>query len=355
MYLVAVTFAVVVLVIIIAAVRYFAITAKQLLRGNYSAVKIAPRRTRALAAPPPKFLSQKVYQLYIDKLIASAAADFGPPGTPLARGAAIALAGGKRLRPTIIMLIASEANCSAVAGAPDTREAALFIEYIHAASLIIDDLPCFDNDVVRRGQPSVHAALGEAVAQMTSVSLSAAALQCICRQTDWNRAAGVGDPEEIMSHIMSIYATEFGATGAAGGQLADVAITGKPVVADQSSTPLTDQSVALKIARDKTATFFIMAFAVGWLCGGGDPARLAEVRQAGEHFGIMYQIADDLRDFDSDKAKGSQNYAIAHGKPGAWKAVNDYWAVCRQTLERLGVRSEIWGRIFVDVTGRTVE
>lgn len=82
-----------------------------------------------------------------------------------------ALKGGKRLRPLLVLAIYESLQKGGIGVADDAMDAALAMEFMHTASLVIDDLPCMDNDSLRRGRPSVHVQFGEAVAQLVSVSL----------------------------------------------------------------------------------------------------------------------------------------------------------------------------------------
>jgi geranylgeranyl diphosphate synthase type II len=387
---------------------------------------VAPRSLRALSAraalAPRTFAA---YQCEVDALVAAAAPEFGAPDSTLAAAAALALRGGKRLRSAILLEIARRGSelrrlVDAEWTPVDAAECALSIEYAHAASLVLDDLPCFDNDSVRRGAPSVHAAYGPAVAQMAATSLMMASLQCVCRQADWidKKCPAFGDANRMAAQIVSEMAQAFGPAGAAGGQLLDVAparqgpsypegalegaqdgaqegtqegaLEGTPAstpastlegapAGTQEGTPAStlegtqegapscaqaghsadavgSASGALDVARRKTASFFEVAFATGWLAGGGAAAQVADARAAGTHFGLALQIADDLVDEQADAAQGrpGQNYAHYVGRDAAAQEMHRCLLECRAGLERLnlctGSARSVWGEFFAVVT-----
>jgi geranylgeranyl diphosphate synthase type II len=265
------------------------------------------------------------YRAEVDGLVARALEleEFGA-GTRLAAACAEALAGGKRLRGVIVLEVAratsalrarehAEGGRRGRAPTPvDAAEAALSLEYVHAASLIIDDHPDFDNDAVRRGRPALHVAAGPAVAQMAAVALLAAALQNVCRQADWIRehCPEAGEPGRLAALLCSEASRALGVPGAAGGQYMDVSS------AADLRREYGPDAVQELIAR-KTASFFELACVAGWLAAGGAPEEAEALRAAGRHVGTAFQLADDLGDAASDAARA------AAGKPG-WNFANEY-------------------------------
>lgn len=288
----------------------------------------------------------------MDALVARAAAlgDFGDPATRLGEACRAALAGGKRLRSVVTLEVARRASELRAAGAggfaTDAADAALVIEELHAASLVLDDLPHFDDDAVRRGRPAVHAAYGVATAQLAAAALVAAAFQTICRQVDWIRehAPEVGNPDRLATRLLAEASHAMGAGGAAGGQYMDCLAPAE--LAREFGAPDGGAPVLAVLYR-KTATFFEYAAAAGWLVGGGDPAGLAAARAAGRHYGLAFQIADDLADAAQDAARR------ARGKPG-WNLVNELGApaavaelernlaACEDRLRGLDLWTPLW-------------
>ena len=256
------------------------------------------------------------YRREVDGLVERAAAlgEFGN-AAQLASACGKALVGGKRIRAAILLEVA---RASALARAPappvDAGEAALFIEYIHAASLVIDDLPAFDNDLVRRQRPSLHAEVGPAAAQMAALALVAAAFQNLCRQLDWIRhnRPEIKNVDRIGMQVCAMAARAIGAAGACGGQLLEMTPGDWPGGVD----------VPERVAELKTASLFELAVGVGWAVAGGDGLRLDRVTAIGRHLGVAFQIADDIGDAAKDAAKATPerpttNYALRHGDAAA--------------------------------------
>lgn len=229
----------------------------------------------------------------------------------LAAACRTATAGGKRLRALLALDLAYAG--AALAGRPapaaDPRVLAVAAELVHAASLVIDDLPAFDNDRVRRGAPAVWAAHGVAAALMAAQTLVFSALKLV-------HLAGVqlaGAAPATVALLPAIFGTEYGGDGAAAAQYAEHELSrgarGSPVV-------------QLTAGLAKTAPFFAAAAASGWLAAGAGDAGLAAARDAGRSIGAAYQLLDDLADADADAAAGRAN--LASGPPARRRAVREY-------------------------------
>lgn len=175
--------------------------------------------------------------------------------------------GGARARPLLSIAVAE------ASGAEDVQlvdATACAIELLHCASLVHDDLPCFDDADLRRGRPSVHRAHGEALAVLTGDALIVQAIDVIARA-----------PSSTPSRLVAIVAT---LTRAAGAEQGLVAGQGWE---SESSVPLE------RYHRAKTGALFVAATTVGALAAGVDPAPW---RAVGECLGAAYQMADDLLD-----------------------------------------------------------
>jgi geranylgeranyl diphosphate synthase type II len=314
------------------------------LRKRISEPRAAPLR-RASAAALLRARTYGEYRAEVDALVERALelGEFGKPGR-LASACALAVRGGKRLRPIIVL------ELSRAQGAVDAAQAALFVEFLHAASLVIDDLPAFDDDRERRGGPSVHAQAGPAAAQLAALSLVAAAFQEMCRQVDWLRAhapEGV-DADNIGARLCHDACRALGAQGAAAGQFMDSVLGGAELFREHGPEAL------LELARLKTAAFFEIAFLAGWLVGGGAAAESEALRLAGRHFGTAYQLADDIADMAEDAArrragKPGWNYANWHGAGRARREVGRSLARCRKALLARRLYTPLWGEIFGQV------
>lgn len=292
----------------------------------------APARAEPLRGGPGRERGLAARAAEVDALVERAfeLGDFGAE-PELVGACRLALAGGKRLRSAAVLEIA----CAAAEGRGlppvDAAEAALAVEYLHAASLVIDDLPAFDGDLVRRGRPSVHAAAGGAVAQMAAAALVAAAFLGVCRQVDWLRARFPGAAvDAVGTRLCAIVAECCGALGAASGQLLDSARGLAP-------------ELAARVAFQKTAPFFDAAFAAGWLSGGGGAGPALEaVRAAGSSFGFAFQVADDLGDQAADARRGAPNYAGAVGRAEAERVVAANLNAAGAHLRELGLWGAFW-------------
>jgi geranylgeranyl pyrophosphate synthase len=272
-----------------------------------------------------------------EAMIAAAAArgDYGPD--PRFRAACLhAMAGGKRLRPAIVLEVAR------AAGGADASEAALAVECMHAASLTIDDLPEFDDDAERRGAPSVQAAYGAATARLVAFALAAAAFQCVCRQIDNLKAGGMSSAaaDGIGLQLAALVSRTMGAAGAARGQYMELART-------ELADDLAPGVFAATVGDLKTAAVFEMTVCVGWLVGGGRVEDLDVVAAAGRALGRAYQAADDLGDAGKDAGRevnAASNLALADGADAARAYLEAELDEARRGLRAAGLWSPLWGR-----------
>lgn len=202
--------------------------------------------------------------------------------------------GGKRFRPAIVMMVAN-----ALPSKNRVVEAALAIEFFHTASLIADDLPSMDNEEMRREKETVHRKFGEASALLASYALIAAGYECLARNT-----RQLQQEENPLAEKIGILALEnatfnTGIQGATGGQFIDL------------FPPRLTQDVLFETTQKKTVSLFEIAMVLGWLFGGGNLSKLPLVKKASYHYGMAFQIADDIEDFDTDTAEKRQMNVIS--------------------------------------------
>ncbi|WP_114961949.1 polyprenyl synthetase family protein [Tritonibacter mobilis] len=188
-----------------------------------------------------------------------------------------ALRGGKMLRGFLVL------ESARLHDVPETAalEAALAIECIHAYSLVHDDLPCMDDDDLRRGQPTLHRKWDEATAVLAGDSLQTLAFELLAR-------------EEVGPHAISLIRTMAEAAGKDGmvsGQMLDIA-------AETAEAPLTLKQITTLQAR-KTGCLMEWSACAGARLAGADPAPLRHYAQA---LGLAFQIADDILDIEGDAA-----------------------------------------------------
>ncbi len=204
-----------------------------------------------------------------------------PRAAPAGLGEAMrygVLDGGKRLRPLLVM-----AACEAAAG---DRAAALragvAVELIHAYSLIHDDMPCMDNDVLRRGKPTVHVKFGEAQAMLAGDAMQALAFEVLTpASTD---ADGV--PPVLQARLCGLLARAAGHEGMAGGQAIDLASVGLPL----------NEAQLRDMHRRKTGALLQASVLMGAACGEL-PARAWDALSLyGAAIGLAFQVVDDILD-----------------------------------------------------------
>jgi len=193
------------------------------------------------------------------------------------------LGGGKRLRPLLCLWTADLAgggNRSA------TLDAGCAIECVHTYSLVHDDLPCMDDDEMRRGKPSSHRRFDEATAVLTGDALLTLAFEILASLP--LRHDGVGE-------AMSLDAIRVLSAAAGTGGL----ITGQALDLDPDAGGDVDD--VIRIHENKTARLIAAAMEMGALLGGADDGFRREVREAGRLTGLAFQIVDDLLDLEMDQ------------------------------------------------------
>ena len=191
------------------------------------------------------------------------------------------LDGGKRLRPLLVL-----ATCESVNGNPDAAlRAACAVELIHAYSLVHDDMPCMDNDVLRRGKPTVHVKFGEAQALLAGDALQALAFELLTPDD--------GSVDAVtQARLCRMLAQAAGFQGMAGGQAIDLASVGMPL----TSVQLHDMH------RLKTGALLQASVMMGASCGSPSLAIQAALRDYGAAVGLAFQVVDDILDVTADSA-----------------------------------------------------
>ena len=207
--------------------------------------------------------------------------------SPADLGAAMRYAvldGGKRLRPLLVL-----ATAEAVGDAPNSPaalKAACAIELIHAYSLVHDDMPCMDNDVLRRGKPTVHVQFGEAQALLAGDALQTMAFEFLTPQDASVSAA-------VQAACVGLLARASGYQGMAGGQAIDLASVGHRLTEDQLR----------QMHRLKTGALLLCSVQMGAACVAGVPAPVqAALQRFGEALGLAFQVVDDVLDVTADSA-----------------------------------------------------
>ncbi|HSX10364.1 MAG TPA: polyprenyl synthetase family protein [Chlamydiales bacterium] len=223
--------------------------------------------------------------------------------------------GGKRLRPILVLMIGE-----ALGKGLDVMPVALSVEFFHTASLIADDLPCMDNDDVRRNRPSLHKAVGESVAILASYALIAEGYGGIYRN---------GSVKNATVLCLEAATRCAGIRGATNGQFLDL------------YPPSASLESIQKIIYQKTVTLFEISFVFGWLFGGGEEEKLKQVQMCAYHLGMAFQIADDLLDNLQDAEQESAiNIVAACGREKALALFEAEMFAFTASLKELGLWTE---------------
>jgi farnesyl diphosphate synthase len=214
----------------------------------------------------------------VEQALSSWVAADAPAGLGLAMRYAV-LDGGKRLRPLLVL-----AACEAVLGdGAAALRAACAVELIHAYSLVHDDMPCMDNDVLRRGKPTVHVQFGEAQALLAGDALQALAFELLVPDD------GSMSPA-LSASLCRQLALAAGATGMAGGQAVDLASVGLTL----------NQSSLEAMHRLKTGALLQASVMMGMATAQVESAVARELSVYGASLGLAFQVVDDILDVTTD-------------------------------------------------------
>jgi farnesyl diphosphate synthase len=184
-------------------------------------------------------------------------------------------AGGKRLRPFLVL------QCAKLYGVPDERalRVAAAIEAIHTYSLVHDDLPCMDDDDLRRGQPTVHKAFDEATAVLAGDALLTIAFEILADPATHPSA-------DVRCRLIARLAEAAGNNGMIGGQMIDMQAPGRTLGPDD----------VVILQRLKTGALFSFSCEAGAILGEAGPDEESRLRRYADDLGLAFQIADDLLD-----------------------------------------------------------
>ncbi|HEY5713147.1 MAG TPA: farnesyl diphosphate synthase [Allosphingosinicella sp.] len=193
-----------------------------------------------------------------------------------------AIGGGKRLRPLLVLI------SSRLFDVPEAcaLRAGLAVECIHAHSLIHDDLPCMDDDDLRRGKPTVHRAFDEATAVLAGDALLAFAFEILADPA-------THEDGEVRANLVASLARAAGMAGMAGGQMIDVLAPGLSL----------DLEAVAELQKLKTGALLAWSVEAGAILGGATPEQIYCLDSYSACLGVAFQIADDLLDANGEEAK----------------------------------------------------
>lgn len=238
-------------------------------------------------------------------------------------------AGGKRIRPVLTLA------CAELLGAETDKimPFACALEMIHTYSLIHDDLPCMDDDDLRRGKPTNHKVYGEAIAVLAGDGLLNLAYETILKQSQLS-------PNMTLA-ALAVIADSAGVEGMIGGQVIDLESEGKTV----------DAITLMTMHLHKTAALIMAAAKVGALLGGGGREDLIAMEEFARYLGIAFQIKDDILDvagdevslgktIGSDSENQKSTFVTIYGMEQSEKMLADYTQKAIDVLGRYGAKAE---------------
>jgi len=259
-----------------------------------------------------------------------------PADAPAGLGEAMRYAvldGGKRLRPLLVLasLEACGAHTLSAWMLDAGMRAACAIELIHAYSLVHDDMPCMDNDVLRRGKPTVHVKYGEAGALLAGDALQTLAFELLTPEHS-------DIPAQVQARLCSLLARGAGHAGMAGGQAIDLASVGEQ---------LSLQQLRL-MHRCKTGALLETSVQMGAVAAQADATAMQALLSYGQALGVAFQVVDDILDVTADTAvlgktagKDADNnkptYVSLLGLHGAKKEATNLAQQAQQSLADSGV------------------
>jgi geranylgeranyl diphosphate synthase type II len=261
--------------------------------------------------------------------------------TRIGAGMEYILDGGKRLRPVLTLAVLEKLL-------PDSwtefQQVCLVPELIHSSSLIIDDLPAFDNALVRRGKQCVHLAKGEGLAYLLSFNLVTEAVMIVHKQLPHLKKACPAE-EAYQQYEAQIYniITNISSKRAIGGQLLSTFHTnGNINLRDMTDIkpPHLSREEICDILLKKTSSFFEIALVIGWIVGQGDLERVKDIQELANILGLCYQIYDDFLDYHedvSDSGHFSHNYVYHRGIEIAYQDFLEYNTQLTILIENLGL------------------
>jgi geranylgeranyl diphosphate synthase type II len=189
------------------------------------------------------------------------------------------LSGGKRLRPILCIASAEAAGGTAA----DALFPACAVELLHTYTLVHDDLPCMDNDFLRRGQPTVHAKYGEALGVLTGDALQTLAFELLARTPEVRPGT--------VARLVAELASAAGAAGVIAGQVEDIRFAAAPT-----------RDIIDYVFQHKTADLFRAAARLGAIAAGAAEPDLERLSAYADHLGFAFQIIDDLLDAQEAKS-----------------------------------------------------
>lgn len=240
-------------------------------------------------------------------------------------------AGGKRLRPLLVLAAAQSCGGDIESALP----LAVATECLHTFSLIHDDLPCMDDDDLRRGVPTCHVVFGEAVALLAGDALQALAFECCANHP--------GTPRHSVASMVRDLAQAAGSLKLVGGQVLDMEAEGRES---------TSHAQLKEIHLGKTSALLTTSLRLGAMSANASPAKLAAITDYGHNLGLAFQVVDDILDVTQssevlgktagkDVQAGKATYPAILGLEKARREANRLTRLSLAALAPLGKKSAL--------------
>jgi len=252
------------------------------------------------------------------------------------------LNGGKRLRPLLTLAIVASFDQKIT---PSILKAATAVEWVHSYSLVHDDLPAMDNDLIRRGQPSVHARFGESEAILVGDALLTGAFDVVVTANDNVNENEVIGADELLAMVQNL-SHQAGGSGMVLGQVHDMQ--------NHNAQGASDKDWLINdVYVPKTAALLqYAALSGGRLAYFSETVEHTQTNQdlfnIGRHFGIAFQIQDDLDDFDQDDQEDVGSLPHLIGVAAARQQRDQYLAKAGQLLTEVSKRETTFDRTLLD-------
>ncbi|MBR6645887.1 MAG: polyprenyl synthetase family protein [Clostridia bacterium] len=238
------------------------------------------------------------------------------------------MSGGKRIRPVLAL-----SCCELFGGGEEVMPFACALEMIHTYSLIHDDLPCMDNDDLRRGKPTNHVVYGEALALLAGDGLLTRAFEVALQNSELL--------PNITVDALKIIASAAGTEGMIGGQVIDMESEDKEI----------DSVTLMTMHLHKTGALIMAAAKLGALIGGGTKEDLLNMESFSRYIGIAFQIKDDILDVEgsvellgkpigSDSINNKTTFVTLYGMEQAKKMLLDYTNKAIEVISEYGEKAE---------------
>ena len=266
--------------------------------------------------------------------VESALSAWVPCAAPAGLGQAMrygVLDGGKRLRPLLVLAAAYAVDgpCEAA------LRAACAVELIHAYSLVHDDMPCMDNDVLRRGKPTVHVQFGEAQAMLAGDAMQALAFEVLTPEE--------GVEPALQARLCSLLARSAGHAGMAGGQAIDLASIGVSL----------DEQALRDMHHRKTGALLQASVLMGAACGDCAGPTWQALADYGDAVGLAFQVVDDILDVTQasetlgktagkDMHNNKPTYVTVLGIEAARRHARELREMAQAALARSGLEDVTW-------------